>query len=1059
MPRRLPSRKTLALTLAGLVVFYFLFAWLALPRIIQAQAEKFVAAKASHHLVMDRPEFNPLTNTLRLSGLRLDRPDGAPLLAFRELVVDLSVASIFRRAFVFDDIRLDGLEATAVLQPDGRNNWSALLDALNSKEKTPDAAQPRFDIQHFALTDARLDFTDKQTEPAFNTRIEPINLELADISTLPNDEGTYKITAHTESGIRIDWQGAVDLEPPVMSGRINIDNVSLPNLATYFRDVLPVAPPDGIAAVSANYRLAYTAGQTALNLEHISAKITGLKLHGKQDTGPSVAIDTIEAKEGRFDLATNTFALDTLSLVNGKLDLEQGGDTKALELDSVVLKNARVYIGSHQAIVDNIAFKDGRAHIARDAQGRIDILQAMQQVVAASAPASQKTVQPATDAKTEPAWHYRLEKFQLSGFGAAFRDESVAPAAELNLDDIALAAAGISNDQKAAIPLKASFKVREGGNFEATGKVVPAGPTADLQLKLAALDLTPAQPYLAAFANLKLAQGKLSSEGRAGYDAKGSSYRGSFAVSDLRLNEAASGNLFLAWKSLGSRKFEVTPAKLDINELAVNGLDTNLVINKDKSVSFKNILVQPTKAAVTKPADSPAPPAATKQERPFKVDIDRFRISKSAMDFADLSLALPFGARIHDLHGVISGISSRAGAPSQLELDGQVNDYGLARAVGQVDLFDPTDFMDLKVVFKNIEMTRLTPYSATFAGRKITSGKLSLDLEYKIKQRQLEGENQVIMDRLTLGEKVDSPDATNLPLDLAIAVLQDADGRIDLGLPVSGSLDDPKFSYGSIVWKAIVNVLTKIVTAPFRALGALFGSDVKFENIAFEAGDAQLTPPERENLVQLAGILVKRPGLSLTLQGTYAETDRLALQDLQMRRAVAKQAGQQIDGDSDPGPISTRQPKVQSALEKLYADHFGKDQLDALKQGFRLANPGQLEQSTAGKMMSRLSGLFHEKKKLNEQEVNKLKGEDFYTILFERLRNAIVVGDERLQALATARGETAATALKDAGVPAERIALAAAEKVNADGKDVPLKLALGAAAKTPAPAAPVPAAN
>ncbi len=190
------------------------------------------------------------------------------------------------------------------------------------------------------------------------------------------------------------------------------------------------------------------------------------------------------------------------------------------------------------------------------------------------------------------------------------------------------------------------------------------------------------------------------------------------------------------------------------------------------------------------------------------------------MDFADYSLILPFGTRIHNLRGSIAGLSNRPDAVGQIELDGEVDDYGMARAVGHVELGNPTNSLDMRVQFRNVEMTRLTPYMATFAGRKIESGKLSLDLQYKIKQRQLQGENQVIMDKLTLGERVESPTAKDLPLDLAVALLQDSDGRIDLGLPVSGSLDDPEFSYGSLVWKAITNVLTKIVTAPFRALGA-----------------------------------------------------------------------------------------------------------------------------------------------------------------------------------------------------------------------------------------------
>ena len=408
-------------------------------------------------------------------------------------------------------------------------------------------------------------------------------------------------------------------------------------------------------------------------------------------------------------------------------------------------------------------------------------------------------------------------------------------------------------------------------------------------------------------------------------------------------------------------------------------------------------------------------------------------------------MILPFATRIHGLRGSIVGLSSRPGAPGQVELDGEVDEFGLARVVGQADFFKPTDFMDIKVVFRNVEMTRMTPYSATFAGRKIASGKLSLDLEYKIKQRQLQGENQVIIDRLELGERVESATAKDLPLDLAIAILSDSDGRIELGLPISGSLDDPQFSYGQIIWKAITNVLGKIVTAPFRALGALFGGGEKIDKIAFEAGAARLTPPEREKLVRLAAVLNKRPGLALSVHGTWAEVDRVALQDQQLRRSIAEKSGQTVGEKGDPGPLSTRAPKVQAALESLFADSFGSAELATLKEGFRNANPGQLEENLTGKMMSRLSGLLREKRSLSDAELGQLKGADFHALLFERLRIREVVKDDALQALAVKRAEHALENLKTSGAPGARIRQGVAEKSEPTGRDILLKLELGKA--------------
>jgi hypothetical protein len=1031
MTFRLPSRKTLALISSGLFFGVVLFSWLALPHIIKVQAAKYITEKSGHHLVMDTPSFNPFELSLRLSGVRLTEPEGQPLLAFRELMVDLSAASLYRGALVFDNIKIDGLEATAVLLPEGKLNWSGLITALQSPEKSAaDEQLPRFDIHRFTLSGTRVDFTDNRLKPAFTTRIEPMDMELNELSSLPGDQGKYRLSATTSFGARLLWQGQLRLDTLTANGNVAVSEVNLAQLASYFKDSLPVKLSTGVAGVSADYHAGYDKGALSLNLEHMNAKLTGVQL--AYPAGPAVSIKAIETREGRFDLAKNRLLLDSLNISGSRFDLQQGRE--AFALGSLTVDAIEVDLSHRQATVGLVALNEGHVRVARNAQGKIDILQALQIM---SPPASAHATKPEPVATP---WRYTLGKFELAGFDAEFNDQAVQPAAKLTASDIALSTGGISNDWQAAVPLKADFNVAEGGHFSAEGSVTPGLPSADIKLKLTDLSLKPAQPYLAQSVSLKIASGRLSTEGRVNYNAQGSSYKGDFALRDLRLLEADGGAVFLVWKSLSSRSFEVTPSKLDISELTLDGLDTQLIINKDKTLSFKRIL-KPSEAA--KAEEAPAKPST------FLVNLDRLRFSRGEMDFADYSLALPFGTRIHDLKGVVTGLSTRPDALGQLVLDGQVDEYGIARAVGKIDLMNPTDFTDIKVVFRNIEMARLTPYSATFAGRRITSGKLSLDLEYKIKQRQLQGKNQVVMDKLTLGEKVVSPDAHDLPLDLAVSILQDSDGRIDLGLPISGSLDDPKFSYGGIVWQAISNVLSKIVTAPFRALGALFGGDDKFENIVFEAGSPMLTPPEREKLVRLAEVLTKRPGLALAVHGVYADTDRIAIQDFQLRRTIAGMAGQHLEVDEDPGPLAIHQPKVQKALESQFSDRLGGGELAAVKEGYRLANPGKLEQGAAGKVISGLTGLFREKRTLSEQEIAGMKGADFYAVLFERLRGTVVIEEKQLLALATSRGDATLAALKEAGAPVEHLSVLASEKVAENGHDVPVKLVLGTAAKVP----------
>ena len=1078
--------KKPALIGAGVICAVLVFAWLALPWIVQSQAEKFIAAKTGHRLSMARPEINPLALSVRLRGLSLTDPAGAPLLAFDELFVDLSAASLTQRALVFDEVSLDGLNGSLIQRKEGGLNWSPLLDALQSKEPQPESkGLPRLDIRHLRVSGAKMEYADQRVAPAFVMRVEPFDLELTDVSTLPDDAGKFRLTAKTLIGAQLAWEGDVTLNPIASKGHIALSDIDLARLAPLLQDKLPIAPPSGIAALAADYRLAQTGGTLSLSLEQMGLAVSALRLQkAAGDLAPQLASDRVEIKDGRFDLGTQQLALGTIRLQGNRVEavMEKKPRAPLLKLDDIALTDARVDLAQRKATLAALTIKGGGISVRRDAQGKIDLLGVIDSLSEKSPPktpgaakaAAPKRAQPEPTATPQVPWRFRLEHVTLAGVGAVVRDETVSPATELMLDNVAIAVDGVSENLKAALPLRASLDARSGGRLEIAGKFTPADAGADLQVKLSGLVLKFAQPYLAKFAALDLAGGQASAAGRVVRNDKTSSYRGSLAVSDLRLNEAGTKNVFMAWKSLSSSALELSPTRLEMALLSLDGLDTKLIIDKDKSTNLKHVMrnkdavtgprsgnpgtqsepaptrgvpLRMTPAAVpAAPAASPAiTPAPARPEAPgFLVNIDRLRFRNGALYFADNSLILPFGSRIHNLRGSIGGLSSKPGAHGQLELDGEVDEFGLARAVGQADFFNPTDFMDIKVVFRNVEMMHLTPYSATFAGRKINSGKLSLELEYKINKRQLQGENRIVIDRLELGERVESATAKDLPLDLAIAILTDSDGRIDLGLPISGSLDDPQFSYGQIIWKAITNVLTRIVTAPFRALGALFGGGgEKIDNIVFEAGASHLTPTEREKLVRLATVLNKRPGLALSVHGTWAEVDRVALQDLQLRRIVAEKSGQVVGAKEDPGPLSTRAPKVQSALENLFADRFGSAELAALKEGYRNANPGQMEESLTGRMMSRLSGLMREKRSLSEVEVGLLKGADFHAVLFERLRAKEAVKDDALQALAVRRADYALETLKAAGAPEARIRQGAAEKSEPEHRDVLLKLELG----------------
>lgn len=1041
--------KKPALWSAGTLVLVLAFAWLALPGIVQSQAEKFITEKTGHRLKLARPQINPLTLSVRLNDLQLDDPDGQSLISFRSLLVDLSATSLARRTWVFDAIELDGLNGSLVLHEDGDKgplNWSRLLAALESKDAPkPDAPPPRVDITRLQLRGAQFDLADQRIRPHFVSKVESFDLELNDVSTLPDDTGRFKLGAKTTFGAQLEWHGDASLSPLSSKGHVSLIGLDLARLAPLIKDRLPpslgLTPAAGIVSLAGDYQLRVTAGQLEGVIDNLTANINKLIINKTDRAAPQITVDAIELKPSRFDLATQQLTLGEFSITGTQL----GGSsevTSLVALQRLSLGKAQVDLAKHSATLGAVVLAGSRIRASRSAQGNIDLLAALQ---AWAPPATEKS------AAANPAkpWTYSIERVGIEGLGIDLRDNTHSPVAEIALDDIHVELRGLSDKLKTALPLKAGLRVKSGGSLSLEGTLIPAEPALDLQLKLDDLALTLAQPFVRRAAALTLRSGTLGAEGRVTHNAKTSGFRGGFALRGLRLDEADSSTLFLGLKSLATRQLEVSATALSIGEITLDGLDTQFLIAKDKTTNFQRILRkepanESTVADKGATNDGAATMAQSAPASEYKINIDRLRFRNSELDFADQSLMLPFGTRIHKLRGSFSGLSSRPGSPGQLELDGEVDDYGLARAVGQVDVFNPTAFMDIRVIFRNVEMTRLTPYSATFAGRKIDSGKLSLDLAYHIKQRQLQSENKVVIERLVLGERIESPTAKDLPLDLAIALLQDSDGRIDLGLPITGSLDDPQFGIGQLVWKVISNVLGKIVTAPFRALGALFGgSEDKLENVAFESGANKLTPPEREKLVSIAAALNKRPTLSMTISGPWSEADRVALQDLQLRRALLTASGFRGDTKGDPGPVATSQPAIQKTLESQFSDRFGGAELTALKEGFRRANPGQLEEGVTGKMMSRLSGLLKTPRTLDDEEVGALKGADFYAVLYQKLREKQPVSDDQLKQLGRERGEDALSILSGAKAPMDRVSLRDPEKFTGDARDVPLKFDLG----------------
>ena len=724
------------------------------------------------------------------------------------------------------------------------------------------------------------------------------------------------------------------------------------------------------------------------------------------------------------------------------------GAQPVAELQRAALVNAQLKLAEKQLAIEAIELSGAKTTVSLDKQKTLNWVDILKKAPGAPAAAPAKA-----DTAAASPMDVRLARLGLDGVEVGIVDQSPGVPVRLDVAKGFVTLKDLSLDMDKAIPLEAGFTLKQGGRFDASGTAIPGKASGKLDLKLAGLSLKPFAPYVNQFAKLNLRSGAASTRGKLSFAQAKSGmkldFRGGFAVDDLAITEEETEEAFLGWRKLSSDSldFRLGPNRLNMKELVALNPFGKVIIFEDKTINLQRILRTQTSG---KPAAvAAAKPKPSAQEDTFPLSIDRLRIVGANAEFADLSLTPQFGTRMHDLGGVVTGLSTDPATTAQVELDGKVDDYGSARVRGSIQPFRATDFTDLTLAFRNLEMTRLTPYSGKFAGRRIDSGRLSVDLEYKIKDRQLAGENKFVVNKLKLGERVESPDALHLPLDLAIALLEDSNGVIDLDLPVSGSLDDPQFSYGKIVWKALVNVLTKLVTAPFRALGKLMGiSAEKMEAVNFDPGNSVLLPPEQEKLKAVAEALAKRPALTLSLAPGYdPEADRRALQEQAMRKEAVAVAGIKLAPGEAPGPVDVNNYKIQTWLEDRYAASAGKEDYQKLRASFQDKNAGAAARVMESEMVERLARRF------KTRDTGPISA--FHAELLERLTRQTKIADESLLKLAQARGQVMRDALVKLGLDASRVGVSEPIKQTAKEKLVESKLNLGADAKPKAEAAPV----
>ncbi len=1089
------------------VVIYTLSGFFLTPYLVRHYVPKILRENLNTHATIGKVRFNPYVFVFEANDFRMDEKDGRLIGGFKKLLVDFELKSLFKWAWTFKQVSVEEPHVNTVIDKAGHLNLTLIVPASDTKPpEKKDESLPRLIFEQIVIDRGRIDFTDqRQTVPA-TVYLMPLNLNIENLTTLPEQEGSKFITATTGDGEIIRWTGNIGLNPLITKGTFSFENIMVSTLWKFARDSVNLDAPSGKLTVSADYEFEAGSAEPMLILDNLSVGITGviLKITGAETpflelpkalvTGSGfdifkqqgeiqkVSISGGKARVGvdengvlnlvgivnatgsepqtdpkispakdagitpwkikLSDLNLDGFSIDYQDAsrspglkagidkikvgLNGEAEIGGGQDKISIHdisadlsgivakladspepevrLNNIMLTGGAYDLGTNHFTTEKIAVNGGKVDLKRQADGDINL-------VLLGAPPDKGLVAEEIEESESVGhpFHFLAKTIAVSGLETAVSDLSVSPDGTiLNLEEISVILNNV--DGKTPMTFNLGMKIHEGGQVKAEGTIDPAVPSVESEIVVSDFGLTPFQPYIDQEVSLVLKSGTVSTQGTLRYGIKeaGSqtAFNGGLKLENFQLIEPGGAETFLGWKTLQTDQLKllIEPSRLEIGELKVAQLAGKFIIYEDNTLNITRVIKTDSDSNSESAPDIKSG-AADSETDPFPVLVRRLVLSDGKMEFADLSMTPQFGTRIHELRGVVAGISTKQDARAQVKLDGRVDEYGTAKIDGELNTSDPKAFTNISMIFRNLEMTKLTPYSGRFAGRKIDSGKLSVDLKYDIQQSRLSGENQIVVERLVLGKRIQSPDAVNLPLDLAIALLEDRNGVIDIGLPVRGNLDTPEFSYGALIWKALTNLITRIATSPFRALGALLpgGREETLNIVAFEPGKPAIPPPEKEKLANLASALQKRPKLKLTVQGRYnPETDLAELRSASLRRSVAIRQGQQLAPDEDPGPVDYGSPNTAKILEAMFLEKFGSEELDAVKEELKAT------EDNAGKE----TGDHREAK-----DPGRLA-----KMLFYRLVDTEPVGQSELVRLADARsGAIMQELLGPGGFPADRV--------------------------------------
>jgi len=875
-------------------VLYSIAGFFLLPYYARKIATEKLTSELGRTVHIDSMHFNPYTLDVVVNNFEIKEADGeTTFIAFKKLYVDVRLISLVKGAPVIGEVRLEKPYLHAVRTSEITYSFSSVMERLQRREETAVPEKPGkpllFSFSNIQVTDGDIEFDDRPT--ATKHHITQINLMIPFISDLP---------AYVDSFVQ-----------PSFSALINGKQVTVSGETKVFSDSRETSLGIELKDIDIPYYLAY-----------MPVRLKVMKvLSGKLDIMMRLVYHAYATRAPMVNLTGETRIRDFVVRT-------RESSAQFINIPLLSIKDISLDLEKSKAEVGSVITERGRLAISRLKDGRMNFASFVESLSAAAPP--RKAVPKESAAAP---WTVTLHSFVIGDYTVVLADQSLVEPFAVTISAITLNAQNISTEKKAKGTVALSFRIGHSGSASVSGDLTLDPPAASLAMSLADAPLRLLEPYLAEHTQVLLADGLLNANGnlvlgRSTSEELQASVSGKLHISRFSVLDKANAESLLKWSTLsvGGIEARTAPLSLRIREITLSRFNARITVNEDRTVNlleaFKSGTPEPDKDQ--KAVKETAAETDRQQSQPYTVRIDKIVFQGGDVDILDRSVKPRLSSALSKISGHVSGLSSEENMLGEVELSGMYDESAPLEITGKVNPLSKDLYADLKVVFKDMDLTTVSPYSGRYAGYTIQKGKLSVELQYLINKNKLDAKNSIFLDQFTFGDPVESHDATSLPVRLAVALLKDRNGEIHLDIPVSGELNDPKFSVGGIILKVIVNLLEKAATSPFALLGAIFGSNEQLGYAEFDAGSAALTSDTVKKLDVLAKALQDRPTLKMDIVGhADPEKDREGLKQSLLLRKVKIQKIKELAGKSEDisslGSVTVTPEEYPLFLKRAYA--------------------------------------------------------------------------------------------------------------------------------------------